>query len=123
MKDRILVVEDDPDILDLVQGTLLSEGYDTEGVTSAPAAMDLVHDSRVPDLVVLDVGLPGMNGLQLLEQLRSGGAELPAVFLSARVMPDDIEAGRALGAIYLTKPFVISSFLAAVKQALHPRYW
>ncbi len=120
---RILAVEDDPDILDLVVGTLRSAGYHAVGAASGPAAMELVQGDGVPDLVVLDVGLPGMNGLELLGHLRVGSPGLPAVFLSARVMPEDIDAGQALGAIYLTKPFIISAFLDVVKQALHPRVW
>jgi CheY-like chemotaxis protein len=79
-----------------------------------------VAERGAPDLAVLDVSMPGMDGLELLERLRTidGMERLPAIFLSARVQPEDIEAGRALGATYLTKPFVATALLNAVKAAL-----
>ena len=71
-------------------------------------------------MAVLDVGLPGLDGLQLLEAIRAreGMAAMPAVFLSARVMPEDVQKGRDKGATYLTKPFVASALLGAVDKAL-----
>ncbi len=73
-------------------------------------------------MVVLDVDMPDVTGLELLARLRGdlGDPELPAVFLSARVQPDEIEAGRALGATYLTKPFVASALLKAIDSLMRP---
>ena len=69
---------------------------------------------------MLDVGVPGLDGLQLLEAIRAreGMAAMPAVFLSAPVMPEDVQKGRDMRAIYLTKPFVTSTLSGAVDKAL-----
>ncbi|MET0953183.1 MAG: response regulator, partial [Aeromicrobium sp.] len=69
-------------------------------------ALELVRAEGAPDVVVLDVTMPVMNGMELLTALcqLTGRPELPAVFLSARVEPEDVAAGRAMGAVYLTKP-------------------
>jgi len=119
---RILVVEDDPDISNLVQLRLRGAGHRTLAASSAIEAIDAVAGNGRPDVVVLDVGLPDMDGLQLLRELRSraGLAGLPAIFLSCRIEPGDVEAGRALGATYLTKPFVASALLNAVAHASPP---
>ena len=82
-------------------------------------AVDLVRRTG-PDVAVLDVTLPGMSGFELLPALREreGLGELPAVFLSARVQDHDIAEGRALGATYLTKPFVGKALDAAIARAV-----
>ncbi len=117
---RVLIVEDDPDILNLVSTRCRRAGHKVLGVTSGPDALDVLDERSSPDVVVLDVGLPDMTGFELLGKLRErpGLAELPAIFLSARVQPEDIDAGRALGAAYLTKPFVASALLTAIERAL-----
>ena len=90
--------------------------------SSATEAIQAVEGKGRPDVVVLDVGLPDMDGLKLLSELRSrpGLTALPAIFLSGRVEQADVEAGRALGATYLTKPFVASALLDAVDYASPP---
>jgi CheY-like chemotaxis protein len=116
---KLLVVDDDPDILALVQLRLQRAGHRVIGASSGAEALALVAERGVPDLAVLDVSMPGMSGLELLSTLREQQAQdLPAVFLSARVQPEDIERGRALGASYLTKPFIASALLNAVDRAL-----
>jgi CheY-like chemotaxis protein len=118
---RLLVVDDDPVVLNLVQIRLKTGGHRVISATDPDEALRVVDERGLPDLAVLDVSMPGMSGLQLLEQLRQrpGAERLPAIFLSGRVQPQDIDAGRALGATYLTKPFVASALLAAVERALH----
>lgn len=116
---KLLVVDDDPDILALVQLRLQRAGHRVLGAASGAEALSIVAERGIPDLAVLDVSMPGMSGLELLSTLRQQqGKDLPAVFLSARVQPEDIERGRALGASYLTKPFVASALLSAVERAL-----
>jgi CheY-like chemotaxis protein len=117
---RLLVVDDDPVVLSLVQLRLKNGGHRVISVSDPDEALRVVEERGLPDVAVLDVSMPGMTGLELLAQLRQrpGAEQLPAVFLSARVQPQDIEAGRALGAAYLTKPFVASALLAAVDRAL-----
>jgi CheY-like chemotaxis protein len=118
---RLLVVDDDPVVLNLVQIRLKTGGHRVVSATDPDEALRVVDERGLPDVAVLDVSMPGMSGLELLAQLRErpGAERLPAVFLSARVQPQDIEAGRALGATYLTKPFVASALLAAIDRALN----
>jgi CheY-like chemotaxis protein len=116
---NLLVVDDDPDILALVQLRLQRAGHRVLGASSGAEALAIVAERGTPDLAVLDVSMPGMSGLELLSTLREQQSkDLPAVFLSARVQPEDIERGRSLGAAYLTKPFVASALLNAVERAL-----
>lgn len=117
---RILVVDDNCDILNLVQTRLRKAGHVTLGAESGAKALSIVEDKGAPDVLVLDVDMPGMSGLQLAQHLRVrfGDVKLPIVFLSAKVQPDDIEAGQSLGATYLTKPFVASALLKAIEDAL-----
>jgi CheY-like chemotaxis protein len=117
---RLLVVDDDPVVLNLVQIRLKTGGHRVISASDPDEALRVVEERGLPDVAVLDVSLPGMSGLELLAQLRErpGAEQLPAIFLSARVEPRDIDAGRALGAAYLTKPFVASALLAAVDRVL-----
>lgn len=117
---RILVLDDDGDVLRLIQMRLEHEGHQVLGFSSPKKALELVLTGDVPDLVVLDVAMPEIDGLEVLRTLRVGFGQrdLPAIFLSALVTPQDIEAGRALGAAYLTKPFVASALLRAIERAL-----
>ena len=117
---RVLVVDDDPDLLTLVEMQLRHHGHRVVTAASGPEALALVEAKGAPDVAVLDIAMPGMNGLALLTELRArdGLADLPAIFLSARVGPEDIKAGTSLGAVYLTKPYVMSSLLGALETAL-----
>jgi CheY-like chemotaxis protein len=119
---HILVVDDDPDLRGLVEFRLRKAGHMVLAAGDGPSALMLVDERGAPQLAVLDVAMPRMTGLELLTALRrrDGLAELPAIFLSARILPEDIDAGRALGATYLTKPFVAPALLAAVVASLGP---
>lgn len=116
---RLLVVDDDPVVLSLLQLRLKTGGHRVISASDPDEALRVVEERGLPDVAVLDVSMPGMSGLELLTHLRRrpGAEELPAIFLSARVEARDVEAGRALGADYLTKPFVASALLAAVERA------
>jgi CheY-like chemotaxis protein len=119
---RVLVVDDDRDILGLVSVRLTQAGHRVLGADSGPTALRLVAEHGAPEVAVLDVDMPGMSGLELLQRLRAdhGLVDMPAIFLSARVAPRDIEAGRALGALYLTKPFVATALLRAIEATQTP---
>jgi len=117
---KLLVVDDDEDVRELVARRLRNHGHAVVVAANADEALAVAVERGAPDLVVLDVAMPGMTGLTLLDELRSlhGMEDLPAVFLSARVQEPDIAAGRARDAVYLTKPFVASALLASVDRLL-----
>lgn len=115
---RVLVVDDDPDLLTLVGLQLRQHGHKVVTAASGPEALQIVSEMGAPEVAVLDVAMPEMNGLELLTRLRSldGMTQLPAIFLSARVGPEDIAAGEGLGAMYLTKPYVMRALLSAIDR-------
>ena len=115
---RVLVVEDDDDIRNLVTLRLRAGGHQTLAVGDGPAALDLLSQKGAPDVIVLDVGLPGMDGMSLLTAVRDlpGLDALPAIFLTSRVSETDVARGRSMDATYLTKPFIASALLGAVER-------
>jgi DNA-binding response OmpR family regulator len=117
---KVLVVDDDADLLGLVARRLRHAGHRVQEASCGVDAETVVRDKGLPDVLVLDVNMPDLNGLELLGRVRlqTGQTDLPAVFLSGRVGHDDIAAGQALGAVYLTKPFVTSALLKAVESVL-----
>lgn len=117
---RVLVVEDDADVSALVVRRLQNAGHRVQAAFDAVEAIALVTTKGAPEVVVLDINMPGADGFELLTLLRerTGQSDLPAVFLSGRRQEDDIAAGRALGAVYLTKPFVGNALLAAIESQL-----
>ena len=115
----ILVVEDEQDLLDLLEYNLSREGYEVVTSTSGETGLRLVKTHQ-PDLVVLDLMLPGMDGLEVCRSLRATEptADLPIIMLTAKGEETDIVRGLELGADdYITKPFsprVLSARIAAV---------
>ena len=120
---RVLVVEDDQDIRTLLEVRLRTAGHRVLGVGSGEEALDVVAERGAPEVLVSDVSMPGLTGLELLARLRDRPdfGQVPAIFLSGRVQPEDIAAGQALGATYLTKPVVLSALCAAIDRALDVR--
>ena len=119
-KETILVVDDEEDILELVRFNLSREGYDVRCAASGEEAQGIIASEKV-DLLVLDLMLPGMDGLELTRRLKSGSssAELPIVMLSAKGEEVDIVAGLELGADdYVTKPFSPRVLIARVRSVL-----
>ncbi|MGH9025712.1 MAG: response regulator [Acidimicrobiia bacterium] len=114
---RILVVEDDPNVAEVVSRYLEREGYDVEHLSDGREA--LAHaGTALPDLVVLDLMLPGLNGLEVCRRLRSIAA-VPVVMLTARSDEEDRIAGLELGADdYVAKPFSPRELTARVKAVL-----
>ena len=114
---RILVVDDEPPIRKLLRTGLGTQGYDVIDAATGRAALAAFADK--PDLMILDLGLPDMQGLDVLRALREGGSALPVIILSSR----EDEAGKVmafdLGADdYVTKPFGMNELLARVRTAL-----
>lgn len=120
---RILAVDDDPDILDLVRIRLTRAGHQLLTATSGPGALAALENRPCPDLAVLDLGMPEMDGFELAEKLRDlpGAGHLPLIFLTARAQEEDVARGLAMGARYLTKPFMGGALLHFVEMSLQDR--
>lgn len=117
MSERILVVDDDPTILRTLRINLRARGYDVECVGSGRDALVSVVETS-PDLVVLDLGLPDIDGVEVLRQVRQY-SQVPVVVLSARHGPDDkVEALDEGADDYVTKPFGMDELMARVRAAL-----
>ena len=115
---RLLVVEDEPNILELLAASLRYAGFD---VVTAAAGTDAVQAAQRhrPDLIVLDVMLPDMDGLEVLHRLRGGGARTPVLFLTARDSTEDKVRGLTLGGDdYVTKPFSLEEVIARIEAVL-----
>jgi two-component system, OmpR family, KDP operon response regulator KdpE len=114
---RILVVDDEPAILRVVRANLARQGYRVETAATGQAALE-AHASHHPDLILLDLGLPDVDGLEIVRQIRDRAAT-PIVVLSARGAERDKVQALDLGADdYLTKPFGVEELLARVRVAL-----
>jgi DNA-binding response OmpR family regulator len=120
--ETILIVDDEPTIVEVVGLYLQREGYRVVTAADGAAALSLVEQQR-PDLVVLDLMLPGLSGLEVTKRLRASGA-LPIIMLTARGEEADRVVGLELGADdYVTKPFSARELVARVKAVLrrsHP---
>jgi DNA-binding NarL/FixJ family response regulator len=115
---RILVVEDHDELADALTVNLTSEGYAVECARSGREALLSVR-SRVPDLILLDLHLPRLNGFEVLRELRGRGIWCPVLILSALGTMDDKLEGFRLGADdYVTKPFTLAELLCRVRALL-----
>ncbi|MEA2452906.1 MAG: hypothetical protein QOG04_1616 [Actinomycetota bacterium] len=115
---RILIADDDPVILRLIQVNLELEGYQVLLANNGQEAVDLATAEN-PDLVILDIMMPRLDGYQACEQLKASDVtkEIPVIFLSAKAQQGDIEKGQSYGvAAYLTKPFDPTELLEVVEQ-------
>lgn len=111
---KILVVEDEYPIREMIALNLRMAGYEVTDVESAEAALELFDASY--DVAVLDIMLPGMNGLSLCESIRAKNTVIGIIMLSAKAMETDKIRGLAIGADdYMTKPFSVSELLARVE--------
>ena len=118
--ERILVVEDDDDILDLLIYNLEKNGYKVTGVGSGEDALKEIEKS-LPDLVLLDLMLPGIDGLDICKLLKNNErtSDIPVVMLTAKGEEADIVIGLELGADdYIAKPFSLSILIARLRAAL-----
>ncbi len=115
---RVLVVEDDPSIMLGLRINLEAEGYAVLSAEDGERGLAIAREER-PDLVILDVMLPLLNGFQVLQALRREGYAMPIIVLSARTGEMDKVTGLELGAEdYVAKPFSLAELLARVKAAL-----
>ena len=117
-KQKILIVDDDNNIAELISLYLTKECFDTRIVNDGEEAM-IAFDQYNPNLILLDLMLPGMDGFTLLRQLRGGGSRLPVLMLTARSELNDRVRGLDAGAdYYLTKPFEPEELLACIRSLL-----
>jgi two-component system phosphate regulon response regulator PhoB len=118
--EKVLIVDDEPDILELLRFNLSREGYQVSSAASGEEALGIAQ-SEIPDLIVLDLMLPGVDGLEVTKILKnnSGTRDIPIVMLTAKGEEADIVTGLELGADdYITKPFSTRILIARVKAVL-----
>ena len=117
MADKVLVVEDEPTLLETLEYNLTRQGYEVCLAADGPSALEVAREER-PDLVVLDIMLPGMDGFEVCRILRQE-MSVPILMLTARVDEVDKVVGLEVGADdYMTKPFSMRELLAWVKALL-----
>jgi two-component system OmpR family response regulator len=115
---RLLVVDDEPSILELLAASLRYVGFEVITTSQGRAAVQLADQER-PDLVVLDVMLPDMDGFEVIRRLRMSVGKLPVLFLTARDATSDKVAGLTLGGDdYVTKPFSLDEVIARIRAVL-----
>lgn len=120
-KPKILIVEDDPAISSLIRTTLELQGYQFQTAQTGAEALS-IEVSYTPDVIILDLGLPDMDGVDIIRKIRSWSS-VPIIVVSARMEDrDKVEALDAGADDYLTKPFSIEEFLARVRVALRRKY-
>lgn len=115
---RILVIDDDPAVTSVLKRGLAYEGFAVDTADSGDAGLALARE-RYPDLVILDIMMPGLSGLEVLERLRAADPSLPVLLLTAKDAPADQVAGLERGADdYVVKPFTFAVLAARVRALL-----
>jgi two-component system response regulator RegX3 len=121
VRPRILVVDDDPGILDVVSFALDGQGFDVQTATDGQRALDLAQRQSV-DVLVLDLMLPVLSGTEVCRRLRAGGNAVPVLMLTARDAEVDRVLGLEMGADdYLTKPFSTAELVSRIRAILRRR--
>ena len=120
--ERVLVVDDDPPLRRMLERTLAAEGFDVTTSADGPGAL-VAAERAAPDLIVLDVGLPGMDGVAVCRRLRAKGLATPILMLTARDAVADRVAGLESGADdYLVKPFAAEELVARLRALTRRGY-
>ena len=115
---RILVVDDEPSILETVGGVLRDEGFEVDTASTARGAMSAAAATR-PDMIVLDIMLPDFDGVEITRRLRADGRDVAVLFLTARDAVEDRIAGLRIGGDdYVTKPFSLDELVERVRAIL-----
>ncbi|MEL6891863.1 MAG: response regulator transcription factor [Actinomycetota bacterium] len=117
-RPKVLVVDDEENIRFLVESALQLAGIETAGAEDGRAGLGLASEYR-PDLIVLDVMMPELDGFEVLQRLRDGGSRTPVIFLTARDSTDDRVRGLTVGGDdYMVKPFAVAELVARVQLRL-----
>jgi two-component system, OmpR family, response regulator MprA len=115
LRERVLVVDDDPPLRRMLERTLVAEGFDVSTAPDGGAAL-VVAERSPPDVIVLDVAMPGLDGLAVCRRLRGKGLPTPILMLTARDAVPDRVAGLEAGADdYLVKPFAVQELIARIR--------
>ncbi len=120
MKKKILIVEDEPNIITLVSILLTARGYEVKGVGDGQAALDAVATMK-PDLLLLDIMLPEIDGLEVCRKIKANEAtrHIPVVMLTAKRTNEDLAKGEQAGADeYITKPFKAEKVIRTIQRVL-----
>jgi two-component system, OmpR family, response regulator len=115
--DRVLIVDDEPYICDLLSAGLRFEGFAVEVAATGTEALQKARTTH-PDLVLLDIMLPDVDGTEVCRRLRESGDKVPVLFLTARDATEDKVAGLTIGDDYVTKPFSLSEVVARIRAVL-----
>ncbi len=119
-KKTIIVVDDDPDIVDIIKAILEGRGYNVLTAYSGPELFARLKNQK-PDLIVLDIMMPEMDGLEVLTRLKNASetSSIPVILVTAKVQYEDILGGYKLGAdYYITKPFANTQLITGVDIVL-----
>ena len=121
-RKRILIADDEPDIITLLVSILKSEDYDVITASDGAEALMAIKTSH-PDVVILDIMMPKLDGMQVLQKVREDAeiSSIPVIMLTAKASDKDILSGYKYGAnYYIPKPFEISDILEGVRMVLKP---
>jgi two-component system, OmpR family, response regulator len=115
---RLLVVDDEPNILELLSATLRFSGFEVASASTGQQALAMAQTFK-PDLLVLDVMMPDFDGFEVAKRLRAGGTRTPVLFLTARDSDEDKVTGLTIGGDdYVTKPFSLEEVIARIRSIL-----
>lgn len=118
MSAKIVVVDDEEDLLELIEYNLNREGYEVVGFLNTKSVKQILSEEEI-DLLIMDRNLPGVEGSEFVQELRKEGLNTPVIYLSAKNQDAEIEEGFLRGADdYLTKPFNINELLLRIKAVL-----
>ncbi|MCA2216582.1 response regulator transcription factor [Jidongwangia harbinensis] len=115
---RLLVVDDERDIRDLVVKRLERDGHQVLAAGGGPEALVVVAEHGLPDAVILDIDMPGMDGFDVLDRLRELGPDMPALFLTVLWSADVAGRARTARVPLVAKPFTAAELAAGVQQLL-----
>ena len=123
LKKKILLVDDEANIVELLRYNLKKEGYKVYGALDGEKALDLARTTN-PDLIILDLMLPRLHGYEIIRLIKKNMrlSCIPIIILSAKTLKEDINKGIKLGAnVYISKPFSVAELLIKVKELLENR--
>ncbi len=119
----VLVIEDDEDVRSLLQSVLKGGGFNVDFAVDGQEGLDIINSGNPPDLILLDIMLPFIDGLELLAKIQAQDdwADVPVVLLTAQDTADDIKQGfRAGAADYIVKPFIPGELIEKILSLLEP---